>query len=229
MSRIDSRDQGGGLEAALLNSERVYAKEVLRILDDPRDNCKRLMDIVMATTGLILLAPLFLVISLLIMIDSPGPVFFRQRRVGRFGHYFLVWKFRTMNVMDDGVVVVQAKRNDNRVTKVGRILRRLNLDEIPQLINVLVGEMSIVGPRPHAVAHDIEFSKKCGRYAQRATVKPGITGWAQVNGFRGEIGNVDALLNRVECDLYYIAHRSIWFDVYIIALTALPRAFRNAF
>jgi lipopolysaccharide/colanic/teichoic acid biosynthesis glycosyltransferase len=190
--------------------------------------CKRTIDLVVSFIGLSILTPVFIHIAFLILLDSKGPVFFKQRRVGKDGRHFLIWKFRTMTALDDGDIIVQAQRCDPRVTRVGRYLRKLNIDELPQLVNVLRGEMSLVGPRPHAVAHDIEFAKRQRFYSQRTTVKPGITGWAQVNGFRGEIATEDALGKRVEHDIYYVKHRSLWFDAYILLLTTLPRAFRNA-
>ncbi len=188
-----------------------------------------MLDIALSIACLIILAPLLLIIALAIKSETDGPAFFRQRRVGKDGCHFRIWKFRTMTSMDDGDVIIQAFRHDPRVTRVGHILRRLNLDELPQLLNVLSGEMSLVGPRPHAVAHDLEFARVHECYALRLAVKPGITGWAQVNGFRGQIADAASLGKRVEYDLYYIAHRSVWFDSYIILLTALPKAFRNAF
>lgn len=190
--------------------------------------CKRTIDLIVSFIGLSVLTPVFILIALLIKLDSKGPVFFKQRRVGKDGRLFFIWKFRTMTALDDGDIIVQAQRCDPRVTSVGRYLRKFNIDELPQLVNVLRGEMSLVGPRPHAVAHDVEFAKRNKLYSRRMRVKPGITGWAQVNGFRGEITTEDALGKRVEHDLYYVEHQSLWFDSYILLLTTLPRAFRNA-
>ena len=180
-------------------------------------------------TALILLAPLLGLIGLAIRLDSPGPVFFRQRRRGYNSREFQIWKFRTMTTLDDGPVVAQAQLNDVRVTSVGRYLRRFNLDELPQLINVILGDMSLVGPRPHAVAHDKFFENQIASYPRRLNVKPGITGWAQVNGLRGLTDTDEKLRARLEHDLYYIDNWSIGFDLYIIALTVLsPSAYRNA-
>ena len=158
-------------------------------------------------------------VALAIKLESKGPVLFRQRRLGQNQKVFQVYKFRTMSVMEDGGVVKQAERNDSRVTRVGRLLRRTSMDELPQLINVLKGEMSIVGPRPHAVVHDEEFMRQLGHYSRRHRVKPGITGWAQVNGLRGETRTSEQLTRRMEHDLYYIANWSIWFDLEIMLRT----------
>ncbi len=190
---------------------------------------KRSFDIVISGLALVLLAPLLGLLALLVRLDSPGPVFFRQRRRGYNLEEFRIWKFRTMTTMDDGATVIQAQANDPRVTPVGRYLRRFNLDELPQLVNVLLGEMSIVGPRPHAVAHDLLFEKRIVAYPRRLQVKPGITGWAQIHGYRGATDTDDAMRARVEHDLYYIDNWSIGLDLYIIAMTVMsPRAYRNA-
>ena len=190
---------------------------------------KRGFDIAAALFGLILLSPLFLVLALLIKLDSKGPVFFRQRRRGYNQREFRILKFRSMTTLDDGDVVRQATVGDARITRMGRILRKTNLDELPQLWNVLVGDMSLVGPRPHAVAHDQAFEKRIGHYPRRLNVKPGITGWAQVNGLRGETDTDDKMARRVEYDLHYIDNWSIWLDFYIVFLTIVSRrAYRNA-
>ncbi len=184
---------------------------------------KRLFDFTAAALGLVLLMPVFALIALAIRLDSPGPVFFRQRRRGFNGRTFHIWKFRTMRVMEDGARVVQATANDPRITHVGRFLRRTSLDELPQLINVLKGEMSLVGPRPHALAHDSIFERKVRRYARRYNVLPGITGWAQVNGCRGETDTEEKLRRRVEHDLEYIENASLAFDLYILLRTFFSR------
>ena len=190
---------------------------------------KRVFDVVVALIALFGLAPFFVLFAVLIKIDSAGPVVFRQRRRGYNHREFQIYKFRTMTTLEDGDHIKQACRNDPRVTRVGRVLRRWNLDELPQLFNVLKGEMSIVGPRPHAVAHDRFFETRIDRYARRLNVKPGITGWAQVNGFRGETDTDEKMSQRVAHDLHYIDNWSLPFDLYIIALTVTsPRAFANA-
>lgn len=180
---------------------------------------KRAVDIVISSVAIILLSPLFAIIAVAIKADSHGPVLFRQRRRGFNQAEFQIWKFRTMRTLDDGDHIRQATAGDNRVTKVGRMLRSLNLDELPQLINVLSGEMSLVGPRPHAVAHDRHFEKEIAAYSRRLNVRPGITGWAQVNGLRGLTETTEAMRQRVEFDLYYIDNWSIAFDLYILLLT----------
>src|SRR5581483_10408272 len=147
---------------------------------------KRVLDVILVLGLLIALAPLLAAVSLLIKLDSPGPVIFWQRRKGFNGREFAVLKFRTMSVLEDGSVIEQARRNDPRVTRIGRILRATSLDELPQLLNVLAGQMSLVGPRPHAIAHDDGYTKLIANYAFRQHVKPGLTGWAQIHGFRGE-------------------------------------------
>lgn len=191
---------------------------------------KRTFDIVSAGLALVLLSPLFLVIAMLIRRDSPGPVFFRQRRRGYNLVEFGIWKFRTMSTLDDGDDVRQATQNDMRVTKIGKFLRQYSLDELPQLINVLRGEMSLVGPRPHAVAHDEFFEKRIAMYPRRLNMKPGITGWAQVNGFRGATETDEKMCNRLDHDLYYIDNWSVAFDIYIVLLTIFSRkASQNAY
>ncbi|MGH6769277.1 MAG: undecaprenyl-phosphate glucose phosphotransferase [Xanthobacteraceae bacterium] len=191
---------------------------------------KRGFDIVGASALLLVALPLFAVIALLIKLDSRGPVLFRQRRHGFNHREFRVIKFRTMSTLEDGATIQQASRNDNRVTRVGRFLRSTNLDETPQLINVLAGQMSLVGPRPHALAHDNEYEERIRQYALRHKVKPGITGWAQVNGFRGETSSIDKMLRRVDYDLYYIDHWSLLLDIRILIMTLLsPRSYRNAY
>ncbi|WP_342360447.1 undecaprenyl-phosphate glucose phosphotransferase [Terrarubrum flagellatum] len=190
---------------------------------------KRAMDVVGAATALTLLAPFALVVMLLIKLDSPGPALFRQRRYGFNQRPFRICKFRTMTTLDDGAHVQQAQANDPRITRVGHFLRRWNIDELPQLLNVLRGEMSLVGPRPHALAHDHLYMQRIALYARRHNVKPGITGWAQVNGFRGETSTDDKMRGRVEHDLHYIDNWSLTFDLKILLLTVFsPRAYLNA-
>jgi Undecaprenyl-phosphate glucose phosphotransferase len=179
---------------------------------------KRVFDIVVAGAGLLALLPFLAMIAVLIKLDSRGPIFFRQTR-GGFNHRpFRIFKFRTLTTQDDGPVVRQVCRDDARLTRIGRLLRRSSIDELPQLINVLRGEMSLVGPRPHAAAHNSEYEKLIGNYAFRHHVKPGLTGLAQVNGLRGET-TVESMQKRVEFDLRYINNWSIWLDVKLIAKT----------
>jgi exopolysaccharide biosynthesis polyprenyl glycosylphosphotransferase len=190
---------------------------------------KRVFDVLVSGAALSFLAPLFLAVAVLIKLSSPGPVFFRQHRRGFNHEEFRIWKFRTMTTLDDGEEIVQARPADSRVTWIGRYLRRYSIDELPQLINVLKGEMSLVGPRPHAVAHDRLFEKRIVSYPRRLNVRPGITGWAQVHGLRGATETDDLMTRRVEHDLYYIDNWSIVLDLYIMALTVLsPKAYRNA-
>jgi polysaccharide biosynthesis protein PslA len=190
---------------------------------------KRVFDIVVALAALIALGGVFAIVALLIKRDSPGPVFFRQRRLGYNQREFRIFKFRSMTSADDGDRVPQVKVGDPRITRIGAILRRFNIDELPQLINVLKGEMSIVGPRPHAIAHDRLFEKRIGMYPRRLNVLPGITGWAQVNGFRGETDTDEKMAARVAHDLYYIDNWSPWLDLYIVTMTLVSaKAYRNA-
>jgi undecaprenyl-phosphate galactose phosphotransferase/putative colanic acid biosynthesis UDP-glucose lipid carrier transferase len=175
--------------------------------------------VILASSLLVALGPLLAAVGILIRLESPGPLIFRQRRKGFNGREFTIFKFRTMNVLEDGSVIAQARRNDTRVTRVGRILRATSIDELPQLVNVLLGHMSIVGPRPHAVAHDDGYTKLISKYAFRQHVKPGLTGWAQVNGYRGETVHLEMMERRVDCDLWYIKNWSFWFDLRILVLT----------
>jgi len=191
---------------------------------------KRLEDVVIGVPLLMAFLPLMLIIGLLIKLDSPGPVLFRQKRGGVNHRIFQVLKFRTMKVMEAGAPVTQASRNDPRVTRVGRFLRRSSLDELPQLVNIVLGDMSLVGPRPHALVHDEQYGEMLERYANRHQVKPGLTGWAQVNGFRGETQTSEAMRSRVEYDLIYIDHWSLLLDLKILAMTPFYGfAGKNAF
>lgn len=190
---------------------------------------KRAFDLIVASLALISLAPLMALVALAIRMDSRGPVFFRQMRHGYNQKPFRITKFRTMTTMEDGLVIRQATANDTRITAVGRLLRRTNLDELPQLFDVLRGEMSLVGPRPHALAHDWEFESKIPSYARRHNIKPGLTGWAQVNGLRGETDTDEKMQARVEHDLYYIDHWSLLLDIRIMITTVVSaKAYRNA-
>ncbi len=191
---------------------------------------KRAFDLVFAAAGLLLATPLLVLVAALIKLDSPGPIFFLQRRYGFNQQPFRIIKFRTMRTLDDGAVVRQATVDDPRLTRVGRWLRRWNIDEIPQLFNVLTGDMSLVGPRPHALSHDREYEQRISRYGRRHNVKPGIAGWAQIHGYRGETDTDEKMRKRVEYDLFYIDNWSLWLDLKIMARTVLSRAaYQNAF
>jgi len=190
-------------------------------LSAPQRFLKQGMDKLLAGLSLVLLAPLFTVIAAAIRMESRGPAMFLQTRVGFNGRPFRIYKFRTMSTMDDGLVVVQATKNDKRITHLGGLLRKLSIDEVPQLLNVLRGEMSLVGPRPHAQAHDNEYDRLIATYAIRHKMKPGITGWAQVNGFRGETPELGMMQQRVESDLWYIEYWSLWLDIRILLVTAI--------
>jgi len=191
---------------------------------------KRALDLVIAGLALLFILPVMIAVAVLIRLDSTGPVLFRQRRAGLNGRLFHIYKFRTMTALDDGAVVEQACPGDSRVTRIGAILRRSSLDELPQLFNVLKGEMSLVGPRPHALAHDIEYSREIASYTARYKVKPGITGWAQVNGWRGGTPELSLMIKRIQHDIWYIDHWSVWLDLKILVLTAWEVASaRNAY
>jgi exopolysaccharide biosynthesis polyprenyl glycosylphosphotransferase len=184
---------------------------------------KRLLDVAIATGVLVTLSPLLAIVALLVLFDTGWPLFFRQRRYGFNQQEFRIIKFRTMTTLDDGPVVPQARPNDPRITRLGRFLRKWNIDELPQLINVLKGDMSLVGPRPHALSHNREYEQKIALYARRHNVLPGITGWAQVNGFRGETDTEEKMRRRVDHDLYYIDNWSLWLDLRILLLTLFSR------
>lgn len=180
---------------------------------------KRLEDIVLGSLILFFISPLMLLVAIAVKLADPGPVIFRQRRYGLNGQVIEMWKFRSMLVQEDGAHVPQAQKNDPRITRVGAFLRKTSLDELPQFINVLQGRMSIVGPRPHAVAHNEQYRKLIHGYMLRHKVKPGITGLAQVNGWRGETDTTEKMAMRVKYDLEYINHWSLWLDLKIIAKT----------
>jgi len=180
---------------------------------------KRISDVVIASFILALISPLMIAIAVGVKLASPGPVFFRQRRYGVDGRKIVVYKFRSMTVAEDGDVVRQATKNDSRVTAFGALLRKTSLDELPQFINVLQGRMSVVGPRPHAVAHNEMYRKLIRGYMIRHKVRPGITGLAQVNGFRGETDTVEKMKQRIEYDLAYLRSWSLILDLQIILKT----------
>jgi len=203
--------------------DNVGGMPVIAICESPftgfNSTVKRASDIILASIIQILLLPLMLAIAIAVKVTSPGPVIFRQRRYGLYGEEIIVYKFRSMTVAEDGAQVVQAKKNDQRVTPLGAFLRKTSLDELPQFINVLQGRMSIVGPRPHAVTHNEQYRKLIKGYMLRHKVKPGITGWAQVNGLRGETETLDKMEARVSYDLDYLRNWSLWLDLWIVLRT----------
>jgi putative colanic acid biosynthesis UDP-glucose lipid carrier transferase len=203
--------------------DNVGGMPVIAICETPfmglNSTIKRASDVVLASIILVLLAPLMVVIAVAVKMSSPGPAIFRQRRYGLYGDEIIVYKFRSMCVMENGQNVVQAQRNDGRLTKIGGVLRRTSLDELPQFLNVLQGRMSIVGPRPHAVAHNEQYRKLIKGYMLRHKVKPGITGWAQVNGLRGETTTLDKMEARIQYDLDYLRNWSLWLDLWIVLKT----------
>lgn len=221
-------DRFGG--AAISRVGAMASLELTRPMSPAATALKRLFDLVSATAALVVLSPLFAVVALLIKLDSPGPVFFLQSRYGFNQRRFRIVKFRTMSTFADDDIVPQAARHDSRVTRVGGYLRRTNLDELPQLLNVVMGQMSLVGPRPHAVPHNRAYERRIALYARRHNVRPGITGWAQVNGHRGETDTEDKMARRVEHDLLYIDNWSMLFDLRIILRTVFSaKAYRNAY
>jgi len=211
--------------------QNIMSVEILGAPLSPiEQGVKRLVDIVLASVALVFLLPVMLLTGIAIKLDGPGPIIFRQLRKGFNGQQFVMLKFRTMTVQENGSTVTQASRNDPRVTGIGRLLRASSIDELPQLINVLSGEMSLIGPRPHALAHDSQFEKLLSDYAFRHHVKPGITGWAQCNGARGATPKIEQIQERVKLDLWYINNWSLWLDFQILVKTffAVLRK-RNAF
>lgn len=204
-------------------TEEINGVPVVSLFDTPLNGInmvfKRLEDIVVSAAILVLISPVLLVISMAVKISSPGPIIFRQIRYGMDGRPIKVWKFRSMTVMENDNKVKQATKNDIRVTKVGRFLRSTSLDELPQFFNVLLGQMSVVGPRPHAVAHNEQYRTLIEGYMLRHKVKPGITGLAQINGWRGETDTLEKMQKRIEFDLLYIRGWSVWLDIKIIFLT----------
>jgi putative colanic acid biosysnthesis UDP-glucose lipid carrier transferase len=201
----------------------VGSTPVVAVCETPftgfRGLAKRLSDIVLSLVFLILLTPIMLALAIGVKLSSPGPIIFKQRRYGLDGKEILVYKFRSMTTCDNGTVVKQATKNDQRITPFGAFIRKTSLDELPQFVNVLQGRMSIVGPRPHAVAHNETYRKLVKGYMVRHKVKPGITGWAQVCGYRGETETIDKMEKRIEYDLEYLRNWSLGFDLWIIFRT----------
>ncbi|MDP2248675.1 MAG: undecaprenyl-phosphate glucose phosphotransferase, partial [Nitrosomonadales bacterium] len=191
---------------------------------------KSIEDAVLSTLILILISPLLLIVALLIKLDSPGPVFFRQQRAGWNGKNFKIWKFRSMYVhQEENGKLKQASKGDPRVTRIGSFIRRTSIDELPQLFNVILGDMSLVGPRPHAIQHDKEYSQQIFDYFARHNIKPGMTGLAQVRGLRGENSDIDLMTQRIESDIQYINNWSIWLDISILFATLAVFKDKNAY
>jgi putative colanic acid biosynthesis UDP-glucose lipid carrier transferase len=211
-------------------SGEIHGIPVVAMCETPfygyRGVTKRLTDVILSVTILLLFLPLLLLIAVMVKLSSPGPVIFKQRRYGLDGREIAVYKFRTMSVTEDGAQIRQASKTDSRITRIGGILRRTSMDELPQLINVLQGRMSLVGPRPHAVAHNEEYRKLIKGYMVRHKVLPGITGLAQVNGCRGETSQLEEMEARVNYDLDYLRRWTPMLDIKIILLTAV-KIFRD--
>jgi putative colanic acid biosynthesis UDP-glucose lipid carrier transferase len=204
-------------------SDSVCGVTVISVCDTPfrgyNGFLKRVSDVVLSLVILLLISPLLLLVAILVKLDSPGPVVFKQRRYGLDGEEIVVYKFRSMAVTEDGKAIAQATKNDVRVTRLGAFLRRTSLDELPQFVNVLQGRMSVVGPRPHAVAHNEQYRTLIKGYMVRHKVRPGITGWAQINGQRGETNTLDKMQARIDFDLDYLRNWSLQLDLYIILKT----------
>jgi lipopolysaccharide/colanic/teichoic acid biosynthesis glycosyltransferase len=202
----------------------VPAPKLLRTEKRPGANdaayrrAKRCLDLTAAFLLLVFSVPLLILAATAIRLESEGPVLFRQWRLGRNGQPFRILKLRTLTVVEEGAVR-QVTRDDPRLTRVGRLLRKLSIDELPQLINVIRGEMSLVGPRPHAIAHDRYYAARIANYTQRQNVKPGITGWAQILGYRGETATLDDMRRRVRFDLWYVRHAGFLLDLRILLAT----------
>ena len=217
---LPDKDVAHFLGRRIVNIGNAWTAELKRApLTTAERVFKRSLDISIASVALIMLAPLMALVAAWIKIETRGPVFFKQRRSGFNGRTFRIFKFRTMSVLEDGPVIRQATKDDPRLTHCGRLLRRTNIDELPQLFNVIAGEMSLIGPRPHPLALNSEYETIIGDYAFRHHVKPGLTGWAQINGLRGETQTVEIMSKRVEFDLWYINNWSFWLDLKILLRT----------
>jgi putative colanic acid biosynthesis UDP-glucose lipid carrier transferase len=204
-------------------ASRAEAPRLVTASDEPArvafSRRKRAFDIIFASLALLVFLPLLLLVGVAVWMESDGPILFRQQRTGLHGRPFRIYKFRTMLVTEDGADIRQAVRGDSRVTPLGGLLRKLSLDELPQLVNVLKGEMSIVGPRPHAIAHDLVWADRVPGYAARFRTRPGLTGAAQVNGYRGEVANDDGLIARINADNAYIEHWTFLGDLALVVRT----------
>jgi undecaprenyl-phosphate galactose phosphotransferase/putative colanic acid biosynthesis UDP-glucose lipid carrier transferase len=209
---LTNHASSGGQRTVSIEVQRAPLSTAERLL-------KRAIDLAVALIALVFFIPIMAFSAIAIKLDGRGPIIFRQNRKGFNGHEFVMFKFRTMSVLENGEVVTQASREDPRVTGIGRLLRASSIDELPQLWNVVRGEMSVVGPRPHALAHDNYFEKLLQDYAFRHHVKPGMTGWAQVNGLRGATPSVEQISRRVQMDLWYINNWSLWLDIQILLKT----------
>jgi len=196
-----------------------FASHAAAVRSPGRMALKCMLDVVLSILLLIVLTPLLGIVALLIRLNSSGPALFRQTRLGRRGVPFEILKFRTMTVLENGDHVVQATRGDLRISRIGSFLRQTSIDELPQLVNVLRGEMSLIGPRPHARVHDRYYSERIPHYAHRQAMRPGITGWAQINGLRGETRTVEAMRQRVDRDVWYIENFSLGLDCKILLHT----------
>jgi putative colanic acid biosynthesis UDP-glucose lipid carrier transferase len=210
-----------------LDRNKVDDLVMVSALDGRGVRIKRAVDIALSLIAMLALALPLLLVALVIKFTSPGPVLFGQDRYGLDGRPFRVWKFRTMTVREDGAQIIQARLGDPRITPFGSLLRRTSLDELPQLVNVLRGDMSLVGPRPHAVAHNEKYKQLIPKYMLRHVIKPGITGWAQVNGWRGETDTLEKMVKRVEHDAHYIQHWTVLLDFKIMWLTVFGAAVRR--
>jgi Undecaprenyl-phosphate glucose phosphotransferase len=211
----------------------IGPNNVMRFVRTPMSKAsvllKRVFDITLSGLGLLVLSPFLALVALAIVAETRGPIIYKQARRGFNGETFMIWKFRSMSVTESGYSMVQAQKNDPRITRVGRFIRATSIDELPQLFNVLTGQMSLVGPRPHAISHDEELSHQLAVYAHRQRIKPGITGWAQVHGFRGETSTPSQIEGRVAHDIYYIDNWSIFLDIWTLVLTVFsPATRRNA-
>jgi putative colanic acid biosynthesis UDP-glucose lipid carrier transferase len=202
------------------------ATENLPVLPVAASATKRLADVMFASLALLMFLPLLLVIAIAVRLESRGPALFRQRRTGLNGKVFTIFKFRTMTVAEDGGEIRHATKNDARITQLGLVLRKCSLDELPQLINILRGDMSVVGPRPHAISHDEYYGARIATYNQRFRARPGLTGNAQVKGFRGEVHELQCMMDRVGADNDYIDHWSLGRDLWIMLCT-VPLVFRD--
>ena len=199
----------------------VYRTSTLEFSHAAQSGAKRALDVFAALIALLVFLPLLFCIAMAVRMESPGPVIFKQRRTGHRGRIFTIYKFRTMTVVEDCADIRHATKDDKRVTAVGALLRKLSLDELPQFLNVLKGDMSLVGPRPHALAHDTLYGERIPAYMDRFRAKPGLTGLAQVNGLRGEVHDLQHMRDRIAADNLYIESWSLGLDVAILAKTAM--------